>query len=76
MLELYGAARCPYTQELRDWLQWRGRDFVEYDVNADVAARRRLQQLSGGQRNVPVLVEDDRVISVGWQGRTCLVEAE
>jgi glutaredoxin len=75
-LELFGAARCPYTQEMRDWLQWLGHDFVEYDVDADAAARRRLSTLSGGQRSVPVLVEDDKVVSIGWQGRTCTVEAE
>ena len=75
-LELYGAAGCPFTQELRDWLQWVGRDFVEYDVDADLDARRRFSALSGGQRSVPMLVEDDKVVSVGWQGRTCMVEAE
>ncbi|MFZ1134140.1 MAG: Uxx-star family glutaredoxin-like (seleno)protein [Candidatus Korobacteraceae bacterium] len=75
-LELFGAARCPYTQEMRDWLQWLGHDFIEYDVDADAVARRRLQTLSGGQRSVPVLVEDDKVVTVGWQGRTCMVEAE
>ena len=69
-------ARCPYTQELRDWLQWLGHDFVEYDVDADAAARRRLRALSGGQRSVPVLVEGEKVVSIGWQGRTCMVEAE
>jgi glutaredoxin len=75
-LELYGAARCPFTQELRDWLQWLGHDFVEYDVDADLDARRRFSVLSGGQRSVPLLVEDNKVVSVGWQGRTCLVEVE
>jgi glutaredoxin len=75
-LELFGAARCPYTQEMRDWLQWLGHDFIEYDVDADAVARRRLRTLSGGQRSVPVLVEDDKVVTVGWQGRTCMVEAE
>ena len=75
-LELYGARRCPYTQELRDWLEWLGHDFVEYDVDADDVARRRLSTLSGGQRSVPVLVENDKVVSVGWQGRTCMVEAD
>ena len=24
-LELYGTARCPYTQEMRDWLEWKRR---------------------------------------------------
>ena len=75
-LELYGTTRCPYTQELRDWLEWQRRDFVEYDVDVDCEARRRLSELAGGQRNVPVLIQDNKVIQVGWQGRTCMVEAE
>jgi glutaredoxin len=75
-LELYGMPSCPYTQEMRDWLEWLGRDFVEYDVEADAVARRRLRELSGGQRSVPVLVEDDKVVSVGWQGRGCMVEQD
>jgi len=29
---------------------------------------------SQGQRSVPVLVEDDKVVQIGWQGRTCIVE--
>ena len=76
MLELYGAARCPYTQELRGWLEWTGQDFVEYDVDVDPVARRRCVALSGGQRSVPVLIENDRVVAIGWQGQACMVEAE
>jgi glutaredoxin len=73
-LELFGTARCPHTQEMRDWLELRRREFVEYDVDTDVAARRRMLELANGQRNVPVLVEDGRVVQVGWQGRSCVVE--
>jgi glutaredoxin len=75
-LELFGTARCPHTQDLRDWLEWQHRDFVEYDVDRDREARSRLRNLLPGQRNVPVLVEDNKVIQVGWQGRTCMIEAE
>ena len=31
--------------------------------------------LTGGQRTVPVLVEDGKVIQIGWQGRGCIVNA-
>jgi glutaredoxin len=72
-LELYGTRSCPYTQEMREWLEFRGREFVEYDVEADPAARARLRALSGGQRTVPVLVEDDKVVQIGWQGRGCVI---
>ena len=37
--ELYGTARCPHTGEMRDWLECKRSDFVEYDVEADPAAR-------------------------------------
>jgi glutaredoxin len=72
-LELYGTASCPYTQELRESLEWHRRDFQEYDIEADPQARERLRALDSSVRTVPVLVEDDKVIQVGWQGRGCVV---
>ena len=73
-LELFGTARCPFTQEMREWLEFRGLEFVEYDVEADLTARARLRALSGAQRTVPVLVEDEKVVQVGWQGRGCVID--
>jgi glutaredoxin len=73
--ELYGTERCPYTQEMREWLEFRGCEFVEYDVENDPAARERMKALAGGQRSVPVLVEAGRVVEVGWQGRSCIVSS-
>lgn len=75
-LELYGSARCAHTQEMREWLEWKRSDFVEYDVEADPEARRRMSTLAPGHRSVPVLVEDGKVIQIGWQGRSCMVDAE
>jgi len=72
-LALYGSARCPYTQELREWLEWTKRDFLEYDVEADPEARARINALDSSVRTVPVLVEDGKVIQIGWQGRGCVV---
>lgn len=71
-IELYGAARCPYTAELREQLLWEGKRFVEYDVEADPEALERMRRLTG-RRMVPVLVEGGRVTRVGWQGRGCPV---
>ena len=71
--ELYGTERCPYTGEMRDCLEFRGCQFVEYDVEKDPAALERMKAIAGGQRAVPVLVEDGRVVQVGWQGRSCVV---
>ena len=40
----------PHTSEMREWLEWKRSDFVEYDVEADPAARGRMREISGGQR--------------------------
>ncbi|MGB8908149.1 MAG: Uxx-star family glutaredoxin-like (seleno)protein [Candidatus Cybelea sp.] len=74
-LELYGTQTCPYTAELRGELDWQGKEFVEYDVDADAAARERLFSLVRGAVSVPVLVEEGRVVQIGWQGRGCYVAA-
>lgn len=71
MLELFGTAACPYTRQVREDLRWSGRPFVEHDVDADATALRRMLALTGGDRTVPVIVEDDRVLQVGYEGRGC-----
>jgi mycoredoxin len=73
VLELYGTKSCPYTAQLRDDLEFRGRDFVEHDVEGDLDALRRMIEVSGGGGAVPVLVEDGRVVQVGYEGRSCYV---
>ena len=71
--ELFGTSTCPYTRDMRDWLEARRADFVEFDVEAEPDARERMRELAGAQRMVPVLVEDGKVIQIGWQGRGCVV---
>jgi glutaredoxin len=73
MLELFGTSSCAYTREMREWLEWKGREFIEYDIEADGAARARMLAISGGQRMVPVLVKDGTVVQTGWRGRGCVV---
>ena len=71
--ELYGTAGCPYTREMREWLEMHDADFVEFDVEADPAALRRMRALTQPPLTVPLLVEDGKVIQSGWQGRSCIV---
>ena len=72
-VELYGTSGCPYTRDMREWLELRGADFIEYDVETDRVARERMRRVAGAARTVPVLVEDGAVVQVGWQGRGCTV---
>ena len=71
--ELFGSRSCPHTQDMREWLEWKGCEYLEYDVEDDREARARMIAISGGQRTVPVLVADGRVVQIGWQGRGCVV---
>ena len=71
-LELFGSSQCPYTRDLREWLEWTRREFREYNVDTDPEAYARLQSYTGGTGAVPVLVEDGKVAQIGWQGRTCV----
>ena len=72
MLELYGSSGCPYTAEMRESLEFSRREFVEFDVEADTAAFARMREITG-QRMVPALLENGRVVEIGWQGRGCVV---
>jgi glutaredoxin 3 len=58
---------------MREFLEWRGEEFIEYDVESDAGARARMLLLAKGQRTVPLLIEDGRVTQIGWQGRGCVV---
>jgi glutaredoxin len=73
-LELFGTRSCPYTREMREWLEWKGSVFTEYDIDADNEARERMRRLSQPPYTVPLLAQGGKVIHVGWQGRGCVVE--
>ncbi len=72
-IELYTTAGCPYSEAAREDLEWRGVDFVEYDVEWDEEALGRMLEFTGGDRTVPVILEEGKPVQVGWMGRGCAV---
>jgi glutaredoxin 3 len=72
-IELYTTAGCPYSEAAREDLEWRGVDFIEYDVERDKKARGRMLELTDGNRTVPVIFEEGKPVQVGWMGRGCAV---
>jgi glutaredoxin 3 len=56
---------------MREWLEWKGFDYVEYDVETDPEARARMIAISSGRRTVPLLAENGELVQIGWQGRGC-----
>ncbi|MCA1730811.1 MAG: glutathione S-transferase N-terminal domain-containing protein [Actinobacteria bacterium] len=73
-VELYTTAGCLYSEAAREDLEWRGVNFVEYDVEKDRKAYERMLELTGGNQTVPVIVEEGKPIQVGWMGRGCFVQ--
>ena len=72
-VELYTASGCQYSEAAREDLEWRGIEFVEYDVEKDEEARRRMLEITGGNRTVPVIVEEGKPPQVGWMGQGCFI---
>jgi glutaredoxin 3 len=72
-VHLYTTAGCPYSTAAREDLEWRGVDFVEYDVERDRDAYERMLELTGGNRTVPVIFEEGKPVQVGWMGQGCFV---
>jgi glutaredoxin 3 len=70
-ITLYTIPSCPHCDAAREDLEWRGADFVEIDVERDAESRARLLELTGGDRTVPVIVEEGKPPLIGWQGRGC-----
>jgi glutaredoxin 3 len=72
-IELYTTAGCPYSEAAREDLDWRGVDFIEYDVEKDQKVLERMLELTGGNRTVPVISEEGKPVQIGWMGRGCAV---
>lgn len=72
-IELYTAPGCEHSAAAREDLEWRGVEFVEYDVEGDPEARERMLRITGGSRTVPVIVEEGKPPQIGWMGRGCII---
>ena len=72
-MELYTAVGCEFSEAAREDLEWRGVEFIEYDVEEDPEARERMLGITGGNRTVPVIVEEGKPAQIGWMGRGCAV---
>lgn len=72
-VELYTAPGCQYSEAAREDLEWRRIDFVEYDVENDEGARDRMLEITGGNRTVPVIVEEGKPAQIGWMGQGCFI---
>ena len=52
----------------REDLEWRGVDYVKYDVERDREAYEQMLEITGGNPTVPVVVGEGKPVRVGWMG--------
>jgi glutaredoxin 3 len=68
MVLIFGKNSCPYTQAARDDYTRRRVPFEYVDVKKSAADLDRMLALSQGRRAVPVIVEDDGTVTIGFGG--------
>lgn len=67
-VQIFGKASCPYTNAARLDYARRGLEVEYFDVKKDPAAMSRFLDLSGGERRVPLIVEEGGEVTVGFDG--------
>ena len=67
MVVIYGKDTCPYTRAARDHYQAERVPFEYVNVRKSPADLARMLELSGGVREVPVIVDDGKV-TIGYGG--------
>jgi glutaredoxin len=67
-LTLYALDGCPYCETVHDALEDAGLDYDTVWVDAMHSARDEVKRVSG-QRGVPVLVDDDRGVTMAESAR-------
>ncbi len=68
MVRIYGKDSCPYTQAARDDYARRGVAFEYLNVKKNPAELEQMLTFSAGRRAVPVIVDDNGQVTIGFGG--------
>jgi glutaredoxin len=68
MVRIFGKENCPYTSAAREDYARRDVDVQYIDVKKSREAMEQMLGYSGGHRRVPVIVEDDGSVKIGFGG--------
>lgn len=66
---MYVKPGCPYCDQARESLTAEGKTWEERDATTRSDWRGELMEHSKGTGVVPTILEDGRVVTVGWKGR-------
>ena len=69
MLIIYTKPGCPYCAKAREHYTAAGVDFEDRNAQDNAGFRKEMLAITGGDRTVPVIVEDGRLKQIGWEGR-------
>jgi glutaredoxin 3 len=67
MVQIFGKDTCPYTQAARDHYLSLAVPFQYFNVKKNPAELERMLVFSRGKREVPVIVDNDKV-TIGFGG--------
>jgi len=67
MVLIFGKNGCPYTDAARSHYKDAGADFQYINVKKDAAELQRMLKLTHGRREVPVIVDGEKV-TIGFGG--------
>ena len=68
MVTIYGKDSCPYTQAAREDYEQRNIPFTYINVKKSAAELGRMLEFSKGRRAVPVIVDTDGKVTIGFGG--------
>lgn len=68
MVTIYGKDSCPYTQAARDDYQQRKVPFTYINVKKSAADLERMLEFTNGRRAVPVIVDANGGVTIGFGG--------
>jgi glutaredoxin 3 len=64
---MYTKPGCPYCAAAKDHYNGKGIDFDEINVIGDDQAQKKVLELSGGKKIVPIVIDHGKV-TIGWNG--------
>jgi glutaredoxin len=67
-ITIYGKDNCPFTRAAREHYTRMAIDFDYIDVKRDPAQLDIMLGLSGGERKIPVII-DNGTVTIGYEGK-------
>jgi glutaredoxin 3 len=68
-ITIYTKPGCPYCAKAKEYYTQQGISFEDKNAQDNLDYRKEMLIYSNGDPTVPVIVENDRLKQIGWEGR-------